>query len=143
MDENKTTGTNPIVLLTPIQAATRLAKAPQYIYQMLRNAKVPGEHIEMVAKGDGTYRELLKESFFVWFESRAISAGRPATAKTSPVVVRQATVDELMVAMAVKLEATGNKKFAGLAEALKTACCSVIPAGPEQAPQGEEAATVI
>ena len=142
MDENKTTGTNPIVLLTPIQAATRLAKAPQYMYQLLRAGKIPSEHLELVVVGDKA-REMIKESFFVWFESRAISAGRPATAKTSPVVVRQATVEELMVAMAVKLEATGNKKFAGLAEALKTACCSVIPDGPEQAPQGEEAVTVI
>lgn len=140
MEENKTTGTNPTVLITPIQAATRLGKAPQYIYQMLRNAKVPGEHIEMIAKGDGTYREMLKESFFEWFASRAVSTGRLATAKTSPVVVRQATVDELMVAMAAKLEASDNKKFKGLAEALKTACCSVIPAGPESAPLVEGAA---
>lgn len=136
MEENKNVVTETAALITPIQAATRLGKAPQYIYQMLRNAKVPGEHIEMIAKGDGTYREMLKESFFEWFASRPSTAGRPAgtsSVKTEKVVIRQATVDELLAAMALKLEATGDKKFKGLVDALK----ATMPAGPEAAPQME------
>jgi hypothetical protein len=47
-------------------------------------------------------------------------------------------VDELLVAMAAKLEASGNKKFLGLADALKTACVSAVPS-TEAVAEGEVA----
>ena len=128
-------------LTTPIQAANRLGKAPQYLYGMLRNGKIPQEHIEIVVIGDKA-RELLKDSFFEWFASRPVTRSVEVgpdgvvtrKAKASKVEVRQMTADELIAAMALKLEATGNKKFNGLVEALK----AVLPAGPEVAPQAEE-----
>jgi hypothetical protein len=127
-------------LVTPINAAKALNKAPQYIYQLLRDGKIPSEHLVAIPKGDGTMRELLKESFFVWFESRPSFRTASAGRTVNPVETRQATVDELLVAMAAKLEESGNKKFLGLAEALKTACASAVPA-PEVI-QNDATATV-
>ena len=128
MENIETTGTTTqetidlSQLSTPIQAAARVGTAPQYLYQMLRNGKIPAEHLVALPKGDGTMREVMKPSFYTWFASRA--TGKIGTAvvhtKAAPVVTRQATVDELIDAMAIKLEASGNKKFAGLAEALKS-----------------------
>lgn len=134
---------NEAILHTPIQAATRLGKAPQYLYGLLRNGKIPQEHIHMMIVGDKA-RELLKESFFEWFASRPVTrtseVGPNGTVtkkvKASKVEIRQMTADELFIAMAAKLEAVDNKKFKGLVEALRT----VIPAGPESAPQNDDAA---
>lgn len=130
MDTNKTAIIPEVlevkapVLHTPIQAATALGKAPQYLYQLIRSDKIPAEHTAQFDKGDGTFRILLRDSFFTWYASRAANRVATSTGSTrntaSAVVTRQATLEELMDAMAVKLEATGNKKFAGLADALKS-----------------------
>jgi hypothetical protein len=131
-------------LVTPIQAATRLGKAPQVVYGMLRNKKVPAEFIVQMAKGDGTFRELLTENFFAWFASRPSvrTSGAPSTKlpAASAVVVTQASAEELMNLMAAKLEILGDKKFVGLAAALKAASnFSVLPA-LEAGPVAETAA---
>ena len=137
---NNTTTVDLSKLVTPIQAATRLGKAPQYIYQLLRSGKVPAEHLVALPKGDGTMREVLQESFFTWFESRATGRIGTAAAK-NPVVTYQMTADEMMIAMAARLEASGNKKFLGLADALKSAVVSILPEPAAPSADVETAAT--
>jgi hypothetical protein len=112
---------------TPIQAADRLGKLPQHVYGLLRNKKVPAEHIKLWPKGDGTMRELLYESFFSWHDSRGNFRGNAVSAptKSAPVTIIQAApvidYDKILVMMATKLESANNPKFKGLAEALKSA----------------------
>jgi len=120
---------------TPIQAAKRMGKEPQYIYYLLRNNKVPAEHIKLWPKGDGTLRELLYESFFIWYDNRGsfrtftAAAAAPKGSKNGPVtIIQQAPVidmDAIMSMMAARLEASGDKKFKGLAEAIKLANSAV------------------
>ena len=119
---------------TPIQAANRMDKEPQYIYYLLRNNKVPAEHIKLWPKGDGTMRELLYESFFTWYENRG--SFRAAGKKSAKVVIVQAAaapapvidMDALMAMMAARLEASGDKKFKGLADAIKAANTGAVNA---------------
>lgn len=125
MDNEKNITTEEQVSLgdcyTVIQAATRLEKAPQSLYLMLRNGKVPSEHIVAIQKPGGKMQEILKPSFFEWFESRGtarVGANHIMKAEGKPTAAGTITTDSLLMEMAAKLEATGNKKFSGIAEAL-------------------------
>ena len=112
-------------LSTPIQAATRLETAPQYLYMMLRNGKVPAEHlVSLPANNPKGVREMLLPSFFEWFATRPTRSSGTTKAAKAPAV----TLDDLMGQMAARLEATGNKKFAGLADALKAIQAGNTPA---------------
>lgn len=107
----------PEDLITPIKFAESVGKPPQYIYQLLRDKKVPTEVYVQIADGTGkTFPRFIKEEAAKWWNNRP-GRGQKQTASliSNPDEVIARMID--MFAQ-VASEQPNNKALTQLAEGM-------------------------